>query len=441
MKRSGNRWRALAALAGLSSPAQASVFDLYGFTPRARGLGNAQVAAADDFTGSFYNPALLTHRKQVHVGAGYLATFPRLTIDRRYEADFQREVGNELPEDFSGLHLGALFPLGGRFGNRVAIGVGIYLPLLQLLAADSVEAQVPQFYRYEALPDKFVVLAAVAFEPVDWLSIGAGVQVLASLDGEIGLDVELANRRVARRSLLVEIFPAAAPVIGLAVKPATGWQLGASYRGAIQLDYALPGQITIDQLISLDLALSGTVLYTPDTYSLGAAYLLPERRLVATAELTWARWSAAPDPSPRVALDVGGTLADGLGAGDRLDIGNGAPVDLAFSDTFEIKAGLEWRPHPAFAARAGYGYRPTPAPVPDRAFNYIDGDAHLLAGGFGFTFADPLEVRQNPVTLDFVYQATLMSEVHVTKVPGDPVGGYTAGGVVHSLGVAFGHDL
>lgn len=433
------RWLALTLLA--AAPVRASVFDVYGFTPRARGLGNAQVADADDFTGTFYNPALLTRRKQVNVGAGYLATFPKLTIDRRYSADFQKEIGNELPESFSGIHFGALFPLGGLFGNRVAVGVGVYLPLLRLLAADSVEAQVPQFYRYEALPDKFVVLASLAFEPVDWLSIGAGVQVLASLDGEIDLGVELANRRLVRRQLLVEIFPTAAPVLGVAVRASKGLRFGYCYRGAIQLDYALPGTIDIDDLIRLNLTLEGTVLYTPDTHSLGAAFTLPSQSTVFTGEVSYLRWSDAPDPSPKVALDVGGTLVEGLGAGDRIDISSGAPVDLAFSDIFELKVGVEHRPHRAWALRGGYTWRPSPAPIPDRAFNYIDGDAHLLAAGFGFTFADPLEVRQNPVTLDFVYQATLMSQVAVKKQDGDPVGDYTAGGTVHSIGVAFRHDL
>jgi len=43
--------------------------------------------------------------------------------------------------------------------------------------------------------------------------------------------------------------------------------------------------------------------------------------------------------------------------------------------------------------------------------------------------------------LDFVYQATLMRPVVVKKQSGDPVGDYTAQGTVHTLAVAFRHDL
>ena len=144
-----------------------------------------------------------------------------------------------------------------------------------------------------------------------------------------------------------------------------------------------------------------------------------------------------------MALDLSGDLLAGLGADERLDIGSGAPVDLAFRDVVELKAGVEHHLHPQVAVRAGYTWRPSPAPVPTAAFNYIDNDAHLLAGGFGVTFADPLEVRQNPVTLDFVYQATIMSDLRVRKTAGadDRVGDYRAGGVVHGIGLAFRHDL
>lgn len=421
--------------------AQASVYDLYGFTPRGRAMGNAQTADADDFTGAFYNPATLTRRKRIVVGAGLMHTRPSLTIDRRFTQEEQRAVPHVLPEPFSGLNVGALFPLGKKFGDRVAIGAGMYLPLLRLLRAAAVDAQVPQFYRYEQQPDKFVLLTSVAVSITDWLSLGLGVQVLASLDGQIDLGIELANRRVSRRTVLVDIIPSAAPVVGALITPARNLRIGLSWRGDIQLDYALPGDIRIDDLVRLDLDLRGTVLYTPSTLSGGVAWDAGD--WTVSADLAWLRWSVAPDPSPTVAIDLSGDLLDGLGLGERLDIGSGAPVNLAFEDVLEARLGAEYRPHKQFAARAGYMWRPSPAPVPVGPFNQIDPDAHVLSAGLGVTFKDPLEVRENPVTLDFVYQATLMQSQRVDQRAGDGdrVGDYTAGGAVHSFGLAFRHDL
>ena len=426
----------------LAGVAQASVYDLYGFTPRGRAMGNAQTADADDFSGAFYNPGALTRRKQIVVGAGLLHTRPNLSIDREYRVETQRQVPSVLPEPFTGLNIGALFPLGRKFGDRVAIAASMYLPLLRLLSASSVDAQVPQFYRYEQQPDKFVFLASAAFEITDWLSVGAGVQVLASLDGQIELGVELANRRIARRSLLVDIAPTASPVLGALITPMKGLRLGVSWRDDIQLDYALPGDITIDNLVRLNLALQGTVLYTPQTLSGGVAWE-PAAGWTLAADVAWMRWSKAPDPSPTVAIDLSGEILDGLGLGERIDIQSGAPVDLGFRDIIEVRLGGEWLPHAQIATRLGYIFRPSPAPVPIGAFNQIDPDAHVLSAGVGFTFRDPLEVRENPVTIDLVYQATVMQSQPVQQRAGDAdrVGDYTAGGTVHSVGLAFRHDL
>ncbi len=430
------RW--LAAL--LATVGHASVLDIYGFNPRGTAMKNAQAASADDYTASFYNPAGLTRRKVVSVGAGFIATFPDLHIDRRYATPEQLSVESELPPDFAGFNLGAVFPLGGLIGNKVAIGAGIFLPTVNLLRGEGLDPQVPQYYRYQNLPDKLVFLASIAVEPFDWLSIGGGLQALASLDGQVDLTIEVANRRVTNQSVDIEIEPAAAPVLGALVR--TPWfDAGLSYRGELQLDYAVPVAISIDGLIDLDLDVGGTVLYVPDYWNFGVASELRALNLVGSAELSWARWSQAPDPSPKFTVDVAGPLVEGLGLGERLDIGN-PDVDLELEDVPVLKFGLEQTPHPRVKLRAGYAWRPTPAPVPTQAYNYVDNHAHLLAGGFGFTFNDPLEVRQNPVSLDVVYQATLLQERDVRKARADDrVGDYDAGGVIHSFQISFRHDL
>lgn len=430
----------LAALA--AAPAQASVLDIYGYNPRGTAMGNAQAAVADDYTATFYNPAGLTRRKKVAVGAGFMATFPDLYIDRDFQTEEQTEVQSELPPSFSGFNLGAVFPLGGLVGNRVALGIGLYLPTLNVLRGEGIDPQIPQYYRYQNLPDKLVALASVAVEPFDWISVGGGIQVLAAIDGEVALDIEIANRRVERQSLDIEIAPTTAPVLGLLVRPFDGLSVGASYRGELQLDYAIPVDIAIDDLIDLRLDIGGTALYVPDYWNFGVAYDWRGADLLASAEVTWARWSRAPDPSPTFTADIDGTLAAGLGLEDRLDVGNGRPVDLKFRDVPVYKIGVEQRPHPKVRLRAGYTYRPTPAPVPEDVFNYIDNDAHMLAGGVGFSFADPLEVHRSPVSLDIVYQVTVMEEERVAqRAADDRVGDYDAGGIIHGLQISFRHDL
>lgn len=437
------RGAALAALmSAAASPAAASVLEIYGFTARGTAMGGAQTAAAEDYSATFYNPGALTVPKKVIVGAGFVGMLPRLSVDRDFITPDQRDVTASLPADAGGFTLGALFPLGGRIDNRVALGVGLYVPTLALIRGEGVDSQRPQFYRYENLPDKYVLLVSGAYEITDWLSIGAGVQILAQLTGAVSIELDAPNSRIEARSIEVELRPTAAPVVGVHLRPTEGLSFGASWRGHVQLDYALPSSIKVEDLIALDLQLGGTVLYHPDIVTLGAAWQINDEWLTS-ADLSYAWWSGAPDPSPRLGLDINGSLVDGLGLEDRLDNGSGAPIDLAFKNVPQVRLGAEHTPTRALKVRGGYSWRPTPAPIPDGAYNYIDGDAHIFSVGLGFTFQDPLEIRQNPVHLDAVYQATWMTNTRVDKVAGarDPVSGYDAGGTIHFLGLTFRHDL
>src|SRR5688500_20399769 len=73
----------LVATAIASSPqlALGNPWDLYGFNPRARGMGGAHTVAPDDFTGTYYHPASLTIANDPSFGFGFLLSRPRLRID------------------------------------------------------------------------------------------------------------------------------------------------------------------------------------------------------------------------------------------------------------------------------------------------------------------------------------------------------------------------
>lgn len=429
----------LAFALALPAPAAASVLDIFGFDARGVAMGNAQTAVADDFTAAFYNPGALARRKRVVAGAGFLAGVPMLTIDR---ARPDSEIAERLPEDFAGLTVGALFPLGEALDNRIALGVGVYVPLAQLAEGDIADSRVPQFYRYQNLPDKFVVAAALSTELTDWLSVGGGVQVLAGLDGGLDFEVALADRAVRSQSTGIDVALTAAGTAGVLLAPLDDLTVGLSWRQDIALHYALPSRIAIDDLITIGLAFSGTVLYTPESFNLGAAYAIDAIDLRVTGEVSYVRWSKAPDPSIDISLDLEGRALEGLGLDERLDIGSGAPVDLRFRDVAVWRIGLEHRIDETLVVRGGYTWRPSPAPLPDGAFNYIDGDAHVVGTGLGVTFNNPLEAEGNPAHVDLAWQGTVMTEQAVRKqAGGDPVGDYTAGGLVHALSVSFRHDL
>ena len=403
----------------------------------------AQVAVAEDDSALFYNPGALVRAKRLFVSAGFTSTQPHLEIQRDYDKPEQREISNQMPPDFHGFHMGALFPLGGVFGNRLAVGFSGYLPTHNLTRGQSLDARQPQFYRYQSLPDHDVALFSLAGEPIKGLGLGLGLQSLGDLRGDVAMSLHAADSHIEQGSVEVNFEPTVALTAGIWWRPLEGLDLGFSWRGPLQSEFELPTQVLVDDLLEMNIMLKGTVLYTPHIFSLGGAWNFKALNLLISSELSYALWSQAPDPSPHFSFDIEGALAEDLGFDERMDVGSGAPIELAFRDIFLWKLGFEQHLLDRLHLRTSYSYRPSPAPVPTRSFNYIDSDAHILGLGFGLIFPDPLEIRRNPVRLDLSYQASFMEEMQVVKAEGeqDLVGGYTTGGRVDAFAITFVHEL
>ena len=223
----GARRLAVSVLAiGLLTPAaHGSIYDFYGFNPRAASMAGAMTAATRDYTATFYNPAAMTVGKQVRLGAGIVGVVPKLFIERS-QADPKNPT--YLPDPAVGFTLGWLHPLGGIFEDKLALAVSLYLPFGKLARVQGLPRQAPQFYMYQSLHDKILFLAAAAFEPFEWLSIGAGIQILADLAGGARLSLDVIDSRFEARDFSVELQPSASPVVGLLVRPLDGLSIGAS---------------------------------------------------------------------------------------------------------------------------------------------------------------------------------------------------------------------
>ena len=422
-----------------SASAPASMLELYGFQPRASAMAGAQTSVADDFTATFYNPAGLALNHRVVTGAGYVVAVPSLGVELSRPA-----VGLATPAEPPGMHgltVGALFPLGAALDDRVAIGLGVYLPSGYLARGEMLDPRTPQFYRYQNLPQKIVVLAGAALEITPWLHAGIGLQTLSDISGKIDLSLDLPNAQVRPGIIQVNVPAKVSPTAGVLLTPFPGLRFGASYRQAIQLDFRLPSRMTVNDLFELEFDARGTVLYSPTSFNFGVAYEWAALATLLTVDVGYALWSRAPDPSLRIDVDFKGELVESLGLEERLDVASTGRVDLGFRDTTRVCFGLEHEATHNLTIRAGYGWRPSPAPVPTETYNYIDNDAHVIAGGADWTF------RGGPagtdVHLELGYQATVVGEMPVTKRAGDadPVGDYTAGGVVHALSFAYRHEI
>jgi len=430
----------------LPSPsANASFLDTYGFSARAIAMGNAQTALGLHYDAVYFNPANILSRKRTHVGLGLHLVAPALDFDLA-EGAFEPLM----PGTSSGFHFGASTPISGVFQDRVGFGLALFHPLTSGTRVESIDPATPYFYRYQNLPDKLVLAAALSAEPVDWLRLGIGVQVLAAFGGDVVARLSLAEGRFTRRQIDVEIVPKVSPTAGVALGPIAGFRLGVSWRHALELSYELPVVATIEGVGDLAVYVQGVSLYTPSQLSVGLGWEsapAPEPGLSIEAGLTWERWGDAPPAGALFLLSVDDSElrepspSDPQDQPQRLIDVRSDPIPLGARDTVTPRVGAEWRVDETWAVRAGWFWRPTPLPRPVHLANTLDATAHVVSLGAGATFGDPLGIASSPVILDLSLQLTRLSTRAVRKAPNArPDGAYTFGGLIWHVSLDFRHD-
>ena len=423
------RWICASLALLVTQPVTASTFDIFGYNPRGISLGGALAGGTSDYTASYYNPASLTSEKKVNLGLGMSYTAPLLYVDRAL-ADSQYPT--VLPESHGGVNFGWKYPVGGVLDEKVALGVSLHVPFGRLLRVQGFDPVSPQFYLYQNLHDKLLLIAAIAYEPVPWLSIGVGVQALANLSGSADLRLDVIDSTFESAEAEVDVLPSGGPILSLHSRPLPWLQLGFTYRGSTSLLFELPVGVHVSQALALDIAMQQTVLWSPDQFALGAIFDIKALNLGIGVDITYSLWSAAPDPSTRIAIDFRGKLLEGTGTDEALDVGtNELPIELQFANTLTPRVGVEWKPLDFFILRGGYFFRPTPAPRATGTALYLDNQAHGLSLGVGFIVEDHLEVGAGPIEIDLAIQTTLLARRTVLRSePNDPVGSLSHGGAL-----------
>lgn len=456
-----------AALLLAAAPAEASVFEMFGAGPRAIAMVGAETAAAQGGEASFHNPAMLLAVPLAGAWFGMSATRMGLsaTLQRpvclgayascagQYPGGFsQRQV--VLPKDSNAFEFGWNYPIGGVLRNRVALGAGLALPVGHLIRIAGPDPQSPNFVQYEGMPDRlaFLFSGAIKLTPRWWL--GVGTQVLAVLNAAIDLRLDATNHTYDNATIGIGLEPRARMTAGMAVHPTGDLWLGLAWRQHLSLQYGIPSNVAIGKPAELAIGLGHDTLYSPDVVTAGASWRTPSGSLRLTADIAWARWSATPDPSPSVSLDVKGPGVRAFGLGNALDVGTDTPpIQLGFRDTWSPALAGEWAVGQGLTLRTGYRYRPTPAPRATGPFKYLDNDAHMVGVGIGWRFGTlaPRLLAQlasagaqeqdtpGPLHLDLGLQGQFLSSRTVyPSDPNDPVGPLEHGGAVWHAGVAFG---
>ena len=420
--------------------ARADQFDLFGYGPRASAMQGAMTAEASDYTAVYYNPALLVQRKDINFGFHF--QWYRMFADVQPK-DLARPVDCTYctPPDSVGYSLGLAVPLGGKVKDRVAIGVGVYLPSTRLLRLFAPDANLPYWYLYNSNPDRIMLHLGVGVKITDWLNVGAGVQGLADLVGKgAHVTVDIFSKSVLSREIDSTLLTRGGPVFGVWVSPLKNLRFGAVFRWEIKLIYQIPASVDIRGVGELAFAVTGVAHYTPHNLALGAAWDITPNFTVSL-DGQWMNWSAAPSPYSDLSIKICGATLDALGLCPAFNL-NSPNQKPGFSDTINGRLGVEYRVSERFAARAGVSYRPTMVPKQDAAgTNLLDGDTVGFSAGVGFNFNDPLEIFKSPIQIDLAAQGAVVLAREANKDPTDSVPSYGYSSRIFGVNAAVRYDF
>ena len=422
--------RLLIALLVCAAPAAfANPFELYGFTPRALGMGGAMTATGDDLGASFYNPGALLGHTRTEFGIGFADTLSNLYIDRANGSSAVRSSDVERTPRFE---LGLIFPLGGALLKyRVVIGIGGGHPVGSLIRVQTVDQSRPQFYMYQSKAQRFALNAAIGIKIVDGISVGAGVQITAEQVGKVDFALDVASRQFRARDITVDLNTIPTPTAGILLQPGENVTIGFSWRKEAQLYYAQPTVIDMGDLGALKLDVNGLAQYWPHVFS-GAVAIRFSERLSVTAQADYYLWNRAPNDQVHVKVTPTGAVLTALGLDQLLTV-DSADAKMGFSNVLIPHLAAEYAAAEWLTLRAGGWIRPAVTPDQNGTTNYLDNFTECVGAGATLRFTDPLQVFTEPVAFDLGAQMIFANERSNRKQAADPTGSATWGGTLFSF--------
>jgi long-subunit fatty acid transport protein len=266
-----SRWHWALAVLVAAVPARANPIEVFGLTSQRAGQANTGVAAADDASALYYDPAGLVASNGGELALGMLGAYSHLAINGD-TAKLTDAVGFQLA-------MRAPLPLGGALQDRFSVGLGLHL-LPRNVARIVAPAPDRAFYPYYGdRLSRIVILPGAAVRLGGGLSIGAAVNVLASLNGTIYAADGATRATDARVDQRVPTIARA--IAGVQWQATPSLRFGLVYRQRFEIPFSTSAQtIVAGEPIDLDLRASG--LFTPHQVA-GGVHWASDRTCRSTA--------------------------------------------------------------------------------------------------------------------------------------------------------------
>jgi len=453
---------------GGAAPVYANPIDLFGVGARQIAMGNAYTAVADGPFAAYYNTAGVTQSKRTTVALGLQLghmQFGSVSLGPEERGvgcseEFHYNQGG-IPtkqrkrygyEEPHGMTVGVSMPVL----HRLHFGLATYLPLdvrytdgkvsgagARLMRLSTIDPYIPDYVLYQNRPQRISIYMGFGYEVIDGLSLGIGTSALAAATMALDLKTTVYLSEDGTDSdgntitsvvtdlnpvIVADVAPQSTPLAGILwdvgrqVPALQGWQVGATYRGALGLsaDIVLDADVGInvelgeEENFTYGMEIEGIRMslvdqYTPQQAALGVTALFADRFRVA-ADVTWNDWSSFIPAVANVPEDLD------LGLGVSVDLENSREVDVTtIRDVFTPRLGLEARLGPFLTTtrlrgadvyiRAGGAFEQNPFGLQTGLTNLLNSDRVIGTGGVGMTSRNPLvKNRDVPIALDLAFQ-------------------------------------
>lgn len=431
----------LLAVAG-SSVARANPADTFGLGSRSSALAGAVAADVRDFSANYYNASGLALAERTQLSLGVQSVAPDLTLD-----------GDRSPvRSFRSLVFGLVAP-GELLEVPVAFGVGGQLSGDLLARIRTLSPDEQRWWLYQDRPEQVFLAANLAVRPVSFLSLSAGVGLLASTRGELRLRGRAAQPGFAQQDefdsrldheVIAELQSRRYPLFGLTLLPLEELSLGLVYRGESQIvldvDSAFDGQVGLGPVefpVHYLLESTTVVSFQPRQLVLGASYhASSDTRL--NLDLQWTDWSSYTSPLAATRSEL---VFEAQGVLPTPELPEPSALGSArLVDRLTPRVGVEhellrarpWR----LPLRVGYSYLATPL-VGSSLGNLVDADRHVFCLGAGAVGQGPAPLA-GEVSLDLHAAWSVLSSRTVTGPDGEA---RRADGDILVLGATLGLQL
>ncbi len=335
------------------TPASADPADTIGISWSGRATAGACAAGVDGPAAALYNPALVGGS-----GTGFFvgALFLHNSLDP------------ELPDGDAlqtFVEMGASLPLAdfGDWGD-LWLGITALSPADSLYDIDLADDEEPGFLLFGTRERRLSLSAAVAWSIWGLFGIGAGFELLPTVDGAVQAD--LADP-LGKNDLHVDVGYRLSPTAGLLFHVHPDIRIGLTYRGENRTQIDLPVEVQAEGL-EISASITAQTYYVPHRLSMGIEARLPFG-FAAELDCGWLHYADFPRPAPAVAV------FDNEG----IDTLAATMNPLAIHDVLSPSASLKFAG--PFDAALGYRFVPAATESQTERSNVLDNARHQISFG------------------------------------------------------------